>query len=49
MTCIHGYACLDASLPALMLYVHCGYKTTGHGIIELENDVRLVFEKMERP
>lgn len=46
---IHGPVCLDTSLPALMLYVHCDYKTTDHGTIELENDVRLVFEKMERP
>lgn len=44
----HESVCLDASLPAVTLYEHRGYKTTGHGIIELENDVKLVFEKMEK-
>ncbi|MCI8447109.1 MAG: GNAT family N-acetyltransferase [Eubacterium sp.] len=40
--------CLEASLPAVCLYEHRGYKTTGHGIIELENDVKLVYEIMEK-
>lgn len=41
-------AVLDASLPAACLYEHRGYKTVGHGICELENDVRLVYEIMEK-
>ena len=39
---------LDASLPAVFLYEHRGYKTVGHGIYELENDVKLVYEVMEK-
>lgn len=39
---------LDASLPAVFLYEHRGYKTVGHGIIELNNDVKLVYEIMEK-
>lgn len=39
---------LDASFPAATLYEHRGYRATGHGIIDLENDVKLVFEKMEK-
>ena len=31
---------LDASLLAACLYEHRGYKTVGHGIYELENDVK---------
>lgn len=41
-------ACLDASLPAVCLYEHRGYKTVGHGIIDLDDDVKLVYEKMEK-
>ena len=41
-------AVLDASLPAVFLYAHRGYKTVGHGIYELENDVKLVYEVMEK-
>lgn len=41
-------ALLDASLPAVCLYEHRGYRTTGHGVYELENDVRLVYETMEK-
>lgn len=41
-------AILDASLPAACLYRHRGYKTVGHGIYELENDVKLVYEIMEK-
>ena len=39
---------LDASLPAVCLYEHRGYKTVGHEIYELENDVKLVYEIMEK-
>lgn len=39
---------LDASLPAVFLYEHRGYTTVGHGIYELENDVKLVYEIMEK-
>lgn len=41
-------AVLDASLPAVCIYEHRGYKTVGHGVYELENDVRLVYEIMEK-
>ncbi len=41
-------ACLDASLPAASLYEHRGYKTVGHDVIDLENDAKLVYEKMEK-
>ena len=41
-------AVLDASLPAVQIYEHRWYKTTGHGIIELENNVKLVYEIMEK-
>lgn len=44
----HDTAILDASLPAACLYEHRGYKTVGHGIYELENNVKLVYEIMER-
>lgn len=44
----HEVSVLDASLPAACLYEHRGYKTVGHGIYELENDVRLVYEVMEK-
>ena len=39
---------LDASLSAVCLYEHRGYKTIGHGIYELENGVKLVYEIMEK-
>ena len=39
---------LDSSLPAVSLYEHRGYKTVGHGFYELENNVRLVYEIMEK-
>lgn len=39
---------LDASLPAVFIYENRGYKTIGHGIIELKNDVKLVYEIMEK-
>ncbi len=44
----HETVVLDASLPAASLYEHRGYRTVGHGIIDLENGVKLVFEKMEK-
>ncbi len=44
----HDVAILDASLPAVFLYEHRGYKTVGHGVCELDNDVRLVYEIMEK-
>lgn len=44
----HDTAVLDASLPAVFLYERRGYRTTGHGVIELENGARLVYEIMER-
>lgn len=44
----HNTAVLDASLPAVCLYERRGYKTVGHGICELENEVRLVYEIMEK-
>ena len=39
---------LDASLAAVCLYEHRGYKTVGHGMYKLENDVKLVYEIMEK-
>ena len=39
---------MDASLSAACLYEHRGYKTVGHGRYELENDVKLVYEIMEK-
>lgn len=44
----YDIAILDASLPAVCLYEHRGYKTVGHGIYELENEVKLVYEIMEK-
>lgn len=44
----HDVACLDASLPAACLYEHKGYKTVGHGVIDLDDGVKLVYEKMEK-
>lgn len=41
-------AVLDASLPAVCLYERRGYRTVGHGVYKLENDVRLVYEIMEK-
>lgn len=39
---------LDASLPGVCFYEHRGYTTVGHGIYELEHDVKLVYEIMEK-
>lgn len=44
----HKISVLEASLPAVCLYEHRGYKTVGHGIFELDNDVKLVYEIMEK-
>lgn len=44
----HRTILLDASLPGVSLYEHRGYKTVGHGKYELENDVKLVYEIMEK-
>lgn len=44
----HDAAVLEASLPAVCLYADRGYKTVGHGRIDLENDVKLVYEIMEK-
>ena len=41
-------AVLDASLPAVCLYEHRGYKTVGHGVHELETGAKLVYEIMEK-
>lgn len=41
-------AFLDASLAAVCLYEHRGYRTVGHGVYELEHDVKLVYEMMEK-
>ena len=41
-------AVLDASLPAVCLYEHRGYKTVGPGVHELENGAKLVYEIMEK-
>lgn len=39
---------LDASLPAVCMYERRGYRTIGHGTIELANDATLVYEIMEK-
>ena len=44
----HDVSILDASLPAVSLYEYRGYKTVGHGFYELKNNVRLVYEIMEK-
>ncbi len=44
----YNTAVLDASLPAVCLYERRDYKTVGHGVYELENDVKLVYEIMEK-
>lgn len=36
------------SRPAALLYEHRGYRTTGHGIIDLENDVNLSSRRWRR-
>lgn len=44
----HNAVILDASLSAVCLYECRGYKTIGHGVYELENGVKLVYEIMEK-
>ena len=44
----HDTVALDASLAAVFLYEHRGYKTVGHGKYDLENGIRLVYEVMEK-
>lgn len=44
----HDTVILDASLPAACFYERRGYQTVGHGIYELDNDVKLVYEIMEK-
>lgn len=44
----HVTAVLDASLPAVYFYGHSGDKTVGYGLYELENNVKLVYEIMEK-
>ena len=39
---------LDASLPAVMLYEHLGYKTVNHNNYPVKNDVVLIYEIMEK-
>lgn len=39
---------LDASLPASSLYEHRGYRTIKHSKYNVENDVVLVYEVMEK-
>lgn len=39
---------IDASLPACTLYYNRGYKTVKHGVLECTNDVRMVYEIMEK-
>lgn len=41
-------ACLDASLPASIIYEHRGYATIRHEKWKCENDVILVYEIMEK-
>ncbi len=44
----YDVACIDASLSAACLYERRGYKTVGHGVIEFDDGVKLVYEKMEK-
>ena len=44
----HDTVLLDASLAAVFLYEHRGYKTIGHGSYDLEGGVKLVYEIMEK-
>ena len=39
---------LHASLPEICIYEKRGYRTTGHGVYELANEVKLVYEIMEK-
>lgn len=44
----YDIAVLEASLPAVCLYERRNYKTVEHKICELENDIKLVYEIMEK-
>ncbi|MDE6723871.1 MAG: GNAT family N-acetyltransferase [Eubacterium sp.] len=41
-------AVLDASLPAVMLYEHLGYKTVNHNKYPVKNDVVLIYDIIEK-
>lgn len=45
---VHVYQRKGGYLPAANLYENRGYKTVGRGVFELENDVQLVYEIMEK-
>ncbi len=45
---VHDVACLNASLSAVCLYERRGYRTVGHGVIDLDGGAKLVYEKMEK-
>ena len=38
----------STSLAAVFMYEKRGYKTVGHGKYDLDNDVKLVYEIMEK-
>ena len=42
------FICLDASLPAVHFYENMGYKTVGHGRIEVGNNAILIYDMMEK-
>ena len=44
----YSVSVLEASLAAVCLYEHRGYRTAGHGVYDLENGVKLVYEIMEK-
>lgn len=44
----HQKSILDASLPAVRMYERRGYRTVGHGVIDVGNGERLVYEQMEK-
>lgn len=44
----YDVAVLDASLSAVCVYEQRGYKTVAHGVCDVENDVKLVYEIMEK-
>lgn len=45
---MYPIAILEASLPTVCLYERRGYVTVGHGVFEVENDVKLVYEIMKK-
>lgn len=44
----HDTVFLEASFPGVCLYEHRGYKTVRHEVCQVENDVKLVYEVMEK-